>query len=236
MRNLAPMLKMDVKMQARYGIYYAAVFVTMVWVLVVRTLPAQVLGTAVTFVVFGDLAIIGLVFIAGQVLFEKGERTLYVLLATPLTFAEYLTSKLVSLTGVALVVSLVTAFVTYGVGFSIPWFVLGVLPMSVISTLVGLIAVAPHASISNFIVSVPVYAFILSVPLVEYFGWVSSPLLYLSPSRGSLTLLVAAFTPLPTGSIVAALVHQAVWIVALWHLARIRFERYVAGREGGRAE
>jgi len=232
-KHLPTMLKMDIKLQARYGFYYAALFVTLLWISVVRPLPRQILGMAATLVVFTDLGIVGLMFIAGQVLFEKGERTLYVLVTTPLTFAEYLTSKLVSLTALAWLISVATVTVTYGPGYNLTILTAGIVPMSMIALLVGLIAVSPYTSISNFTVVVPLYAFVLSLPLLDYFGWVRSPLMYLAPTQGSLVLLQGAFVPIAGWKMAGALAHQAVWIAALVYWARVRFERYIVAREGG---
>ncbi|NPV69272.1 MAG: fluoroquinolone transporter permease [Firmicutes bacterium] len=235
MKHLPTMLKMDISLQARYGFYYAALFVVLLWISVIRALPQEILDMAATFVVFADLGIVGLMFIAGQVLFEKGERTLYVLVTTPLTFAEYLTSKLVSLTVLAWLISVAMVTATYGPGYNLAILTAGIVPMSVIALLVGLIAVSPYTSISNFTVVIPLYVFVLSLPLLDYFGWVRSPLMYLVPTQGSLLLLQGAFRPVAGWEIAGALAHQVVWIAVLVHWAKARFERYVIAREGGRS-
>ncbi|MGE5484740.1 MAG: fluoroquinolone transporter permease [Ignavibacteriales bacterium] len=235
MKRLPAMLKMDIKLQARYGFYYAALFVTLLWVSVVRPLPREILGTAATLAVFVDLGIVGMIFIAGQVLFEKGERTLYALVTTPLTFAEYVTSKLVSLTALAWLVSVVMVTSTYGTAYNLGILTAGVIPMSVIGLLVGLITVAPYTSISNFTVIIPIPALVLALPVLEYFDWVRTPLMYLAPTQGSLALLQGAFTPVTGWRIAGALAHQAIWIALLTYWARVRFERYIVAREGGRS-
>jgi fluoroquinolone transport system permease protein len=229
------MLRMDVRLQTRYGFYYAAVFVALIWISVIRTLPRQILSMAATLAVFVDLGIVGMMFIAGQVLFEKGERTLYVLVTTPLTFAEYLTAKLLSLTALAWLLSVVTVTMTYGTGFSLLALTAGVIPMSVIGLLVGLITVAPHTSISNLTTVIPLPALVLALPLADYLGWVKTPLLYLSPTQGSMMLLQGAFSPVTGWRALGALAHQVVWIAVLVYWARARFDRHIVAREGGRS-
>ncbi|MCR4397715.1 MAG: fluoroquinolone transporter permease [Firmicutes bacterium] len=235
MKHLPALLKMDFRLQVRYGFLYAALFVVLVWVSLMRALPREVLGAAVTFLVFADLGAVGLAFIAGQVLFEKGERTLYAMMIAPVTFAEYLASKLLSLTALAWVITIMVVTASYGPGYNLFMLTAGTIPMSVISLLVGLIAVSPYTSVSNFIVVIPLYVFVLVLPLLEYFGWVRSPLMYLAPTRGSLVLLRGAFGGAAGWEAAGAVVHQAVWIAVLLYLASARFERYVIARGGGGA-
>jgi fluoroquinolone transport system permease protein len=227
------MIKMDIRLQARYGFYYAALFVVLLWVSVMRPMPREILGMAAVLAVFFDLGLVGMMFIAGQVLFEKGERTLYVLVTTPLTFAEYLASKLLSLTALAWVVSVVVVTSTYGTGYNLLMLTAGVVPTSVIGLLAGLIAVAPYTSISNFTVVIPVVALVLALPAAEFFGWVRTPLMYMIPTQGSLVLLQGAFTPVSWPRLAGALLHQVAWIAVLVYWARARFERYIVAREGG---
>jgi fluoroquinolone transport system permease protein len=235
MSRLAATVRLDVLLQLRYGFYYAAAFVTLVWVALIYPLPGSLLDLAVPFVVFTDLAVTGYYFIAGMVLFEKGERTLFALLSTPLRFWEYLGSKLATLTALATVMSLIVAVAAYGFGFDATLFVLGAVFTSLISLLIGFIVIAPFDSISRYLIPSQIPMVVLGVPLLHFFGVWESHLFYLFPTQGSLLLLGGAFgaAPLPAWQAAYSVVYGLAWVGVLAVVARWTFYRYVVAREGG---
>lgn len=227
-------MRLDLLQQLRYGFYYAAGFVTLLWIALLYSLPEAVEEIAVTFVVFTDLAAVGYVFIAGTVLFEKGEKTLFALLSTPLRFREYLASKIATLTALAIVMSLVVIGASYGFGFDPALLVLGVFFTSLISLLVGFIFVAPFDSISEYLIPGQLPTLVLVAPLVHFFGIWESPIFYLIPTQGSLLLLGGAFgiTQLFAWQIVYSVLYQLLWVAGLALLARWVFDRYIVARGG----
>lgn len=227
-------MRLDLLQQLRYGFYYAAGFVTLLWIALLYSLPEAVEEIAVTFVVFTDLAAVGYVFIAGTVLFEKGEETLFALLSTPLRFREYLASKIATLTALAIVMSLVVIGASYGFGFDPALLVLGVFFTSLISLLVGFIFVAPFDSISEYLIPGQLPTLVLVAPLVHFFGIWESPIFYLIPTQGSLLLLGGAFgiTQLFAWQIVYSVLYQLLWVAGLALLARWVFDRYIVARGG----
>lgn len=232
MSRFVSTVRLDLLQQLRYGFYYAAGFVTLLWIALLYALPETVEEVAVTFVVFTDIAAVGYVFIAGTVLFEKGEKTLFALLSTPLRFREYLASKLATLTALAIVMSLVVIGVGYGFVFDPALLVLGVLFTSLISLLVGFIFVAPFDSISEYLIPGQLPTLLIVAPLVYFFGIWESPIFYLIPTQGSLLLLGGAFgiTQLLAWQIVYAVLYQLLWVAGLTLLARRVFDRYIVAR------
>lgn len=234
MSRLGATVRLDLLLQLRYGFYYAAAFVTLVWIALLYPLPASLLDLAVPFVVFTDLAVVGYYFIAGMVLFEKGERTLFALLATPLRFREYLASKLATLTALAMIMSLVVVLAGYGTGFHAAPLMLGVLFTSLVSLLIGFIVISPFDSISAYLIPSQVPMVVMGLPLIHFFGVWESPLFYLLPTQGSLLLLGGAFgtVPLASWQVTYSVLYQLLWVLGLALLARQAFERHVVAREG----
>ncbi len=233
MTRLFSLLHQDTRLQLRYGFYYAAAFVTLVWIVILRQLPADLLPIAVPFVILVDLGIIGFFFIAGMVLFEKQERTLAALVVSPLRFWEYLTAKLTTLTVLALLVSLTVTIATHGLAVTMPMLVLGVVFTSLFTMLVGFVAVARYDSISSFIMPSQLYLLPFYLPLIPFVGWWEHPLFYLIPTQGSILLLEAAFTPIAVWQVAYAVGYQLLWIAGLGWLASRAFHRHIVAREGG---
>lgn len=234
MSRFVSTVRLDLLLQLRYGFYYAAGFVTLLWIVLLYSLPEAIGEIAVTFLVFTDLAAVGHVFIAGTVLFEKGEKTLFALLSTPLRFREYLASKLATLTALAIIMSLVVIAAGYGFRFNPALLILGVIFTSLISLLVGFIFVAPFDSISEYLIPGQAPTLVLVAPLVHFFGIWKSPIFYLIPTHGSLLLLGGSFgiTQLSAWQIAYAVLYQLLWVAGLALLARRVFNLYIVARVG----
>ncbi|MCL6610558.1 MAG: ABC transporter permease [Peptococcaceae bacterium] len=234
MTRLMSVIRHDFRLQKRYGLYYAGAFVAAVWILLIRQMPPGILDIAVPLVVFTDLGIVGFYFIAGMILFEKGENTLSAVVVTPLRFAEYLASKLVTLTVLALVVTLAVVVVSYGPGFDMFRLIPGVVLASLTALLVSFIAVSPFESISSYILPSQLYLLVMNLPLLHYFGYWKSPLFYLIPTHASLLLIRSAFSPVETWELIYSVIYQVIWVGILSWLARRAFDRHiVAERRGG---
>ena len=232
MRRLWSFIRLDLRRQRRYGFFYAAGFMTLVWIAVLRSLYPGVLPVAVPFLVFVDLAVVGFYFMAGSLLLEKSEGTLSALQITPLRFGEFLTARLTTMTLLAVLISFAVALASIGPGFRMALFAGGVVGSAMINLLVGIFAVAPYDSISRFMIPSQVYVVGLYLPLVPFFGWWQSTVFYLIPTHGSLLLLRGAFSGISSWQIIYAAAYQLLWIFLLTVLVRRRFDRHLAGREG----
>lgn len=234
MNRFASTVRLDLLLQKRYGFFYAGAFVALIWVVFLQLPPDSLMNLSVPLIIFTDLAVVGFYFIAGMVLFEKGEETLFALVSTPLLFREYLASKLLTLTGLALIISLLVAAAGYGFGFNPVSFFLGVSLASVISALVGFITVAPFSSISGYLVPSSLVLTPLGLPVFHFLGLWESPIFYLFPTQGALLLLGGAFgNPLTLWQIAYAITYGPICIVGLVFLSNKAFEKYIVARKGG---
>lgn len=232
MSRLVSLVRLDLLLQLRYGFYYAAAFVTLLWIVLLYPLPVSTLDLATPLVIFAELAVIGYYFIAGTVLFEKGERTLFAVTITPTRFGEYLVSKLATLTAMATGASLVLALTIYGTDFDVGLLLSGVILVSLISLLAGFITVLPFDQITRYLIPSQLPLTLISVPLVSFLGIWHSPVFYLFPTHGPLLLLGGAFGTIPLASwqILYAIVYGLLCIFMLVLAAHRMFTRYVVAR------
>lgn len=234
MSRFASAVRLDLRLQWRYGLYYAAAFVALFWIAMIYPLPAAASKIATPLVVFAELSIIGYYFIAGMVLFERGERTLYAVVSTPLRFWEYLGSKLATLTGMAVAASLTVVVTARGTGFDPALLIPGVVLVSLISLLAGFITVLPFDSVTRYLLPSQLPLSALSLPLLPFLDVWTSPIFYLIPTHGSLLLLGGAFgtASLAAWQIAYAVLYQLLWVSGLSLLARRAFVRYAVQRGG----
>ena len=116
-RRFASMVRWDVRLQRRYGLYAVYAVVTVAYALALQLVPEGFRADALVLVVFSDPVVLGFYFIAALVLFEKGDGVLDALVTSPLSTRVYLASKAISLTLLAVLASLVLAVATVGTGF-----------------------------------------------------------------------------------------------------------------------
>jgi fluoroquinolone transport system permease protein len=232
---LAAAVRMDFHLQRRYGFWYATAFVVLLWIGVLQLVPDPLIGPAMPYLLMADLAFM-MFFIAGAVFFEKGERTVFALLTTPLRFRHYLVAKLLTMSALALVTCVVVVLVDYGPGVDPFPFLAGVVLMTLLMLLAGFVTAPLFPSISEWILPSTLVLAVLNAPIVSYSGLFPHPAFSLVPTHGPLLLLGAAFhqVDLSTGQWMYAVGYPVLWIAGLCLLARRVFHRYVVTSEGGR--
>ena len=105
---------------------------------------------------------------------------------------------------------------------------------AILYTLTGFVLVARYRSINEFMFPSVLFTAILSLPMLHYFGFWDSWLLYLHPFTAPLVLLAGAFRPMPVWQLVYGVLYGAVWAGLLLLAARRAFDRYIVAREGSR--
>lgn len=232
MRRLLWTMATDVRLQARNGFYCASAFIAVVSIIVLRQLPTARLGYWIPIFVLSNLTMNTFYFVAGLVLLEKGEGTLWAQIVTPLRHGEYLASKAATLTVLSLLESL--AIVVAGYGTRISWIPLtaGLTLASVVYVLSGFIAVSRFDSINEYLFPSTLITLVFAPPFLGYFGIWNSPLLYLHPLQGPLLLTGAAFKPIEPRQWLYALLSSALSIAWLFRWSRSAFAKFIVAAPG----
>lgn len=212
MSRLLATIVWDMQLQFRYGFYYAGAVVAIIWIALFSMLPAMDLELLLPVFLFGNLAMTTFYFVAGLVLLEKGQHTLLGLVVTPLRRGEYLTAKIITLTWLALLESLLIVGVSYGLGLNWLWLLFGLLALAAIYILAGFIFVSRYDSINEYLMPSGLLTGLLSLPLLDYFELWPSLLFYLLPTQPPLLLLRAAFQPVATWQLGYAMLGSLLWI------------------------
>jgi len=230
--RLAAAIKYDLRLQFRHGFYYAYLIVSIVYIAVIRSFPVSVRQQVLVATLLTDPSILGFFFLGGIVLFEKGQKTLEGLFITPIRMVEYILSKIISLTILALLSGFLITVATFGISFNFVWLFLGISLTSVLFVLLGFTLVSITKSVNAYLVISPVYMIVTMIPFLDYFQVVKSPLFYLIPTRASLTLMAGAFAPLPTGEMILSTVLLLGFIYPAYLWAAKWFYKYIVLRTG----
>ena len=99
------LLRWDLRFQARYGFFLLYGFLTIFYTMVLFAIPQSWKEKAAAILIFSDPAAMGLFFMGAIVLLEKSQKVTSYFAITPLKAAEYVWSKVLSLSAIALVVA-----------------------------------------------------------------------------------------------------------------------------------
>jgi fluoroquinolone transport system permease protein len=227
MKRLLRTIGWDLLLQWRYQIITVAIVITVAYTLVFKLLAKDGFDEILVLLIFSDPAMIGFIFIAAMVLFEKGSGTINALIITPLRKREYLFSKAISLGSIAMLCSLVMAIAGHGWRFNYFLFIYGVAFTSFIFTFIGFIGVSRVKSMNQFVIIIPFFLIPFVLPLLNFFNLTNSWMLYLIPTQSFLDLLWSSFSPVATGRIIFAIIYLPIWLGITYYFALRAFERNI---------
>ncbi len=220
MKRLHAAIKYDIIFQFRQGFYLAYGFVTLVYFVFLKLIPSEIAKMIFPFLLFTDISVLGFFLIGGVLLLEKNQNTLDALFVTPLTVVEYLLSKVISLTIIATLATVVLyVAVSRDLNF-LPILLLIVWANMFLYTLFGIGLTSRIKNVNEyFIMGVPI-GIILFLPLLTYFDIIKFDILYLLPTQPTLEML--------NGNIsISAVLIVMVWIIISWITGYSFFIKYV---------
>ncbi len=173
-----------------------------------------------------DPTMLGFLFIGVLILFEKDSKTIEAVVITPIKKSEYLLAKIISLTGIALVASLIMAFASQKeINFFV--FSLAVLLSSAHFLLIGFLGAVRVKTINQYIFILPFSLIPLMLPLLNFFEFTDSVLLYIFPFQACLLLFEAAFDSILLWQWIYALLYLPLSTIGLYFLALKFYDKYL---------
>lgn len=225
-------LKYDVIAQFRYGFYYAYMVVIALYVVLLRSLPMEYRDTVEVLIIFTDPSAIGFFIIGGVLLMEKDQNTLENLFVTPLRIYEYIFSKVLSLTIMALIASAILLALTWrGPIHIVPMF-FGIVLTSVFFTLLGFIAAVRSETLNQYLLKSPLYVIVFYLPVLGYLDVADLWIYNLIPGKASLLLLEGASSGISPSLFLGSVALLCAWIFIAYYIAKKSFERRIILRIG----
>lgn len=242
MNRFANAFATDVRVQLRNNLYTIGIMVALICALLMAKVfqPAQLVYGVPTML----LLVAGgttLLYVAGMILFEKDEGTLSALVVSPLKPTEYLWSKILSLTLLMSIESVVMMGGAMGIlkfsggevdmsqlAMALP----GVILLGVFHTLVGIVMIVRYDTITSFLVPMIFVAIFLQLPALYFLGILDSPLLLLIPTGAPTMIVRAGFTELQPWEWGYGLAYTAVAIAGLAVWAQGAFDKHIIKKIG----
>lgn len=236
MNRTLSMMKLDAIVQFRNKFYYVGIGLSLLLALLITQFFQQeqlgeVLPLFFLFAVGGTT----LIYVAGLVIFEKGEHTLDAVLVSPLRLDEYMISKMVTLTGIATLESLIIVALSAGfTGYNVALLFAGVVLMGALLVPVGIIMIVRYDSVTDFLMPVLGVALVLELPFLYFMGINTSPIWLLIPTAAPTMLMWGGWHTLELWQLVYGFGYTLLWMLGLYVWAKRAFFHHII--LGGRSE
>lgn len=197
MKSLVNQLKWQLVLLQKNNIISISVGVTLMYALIfmlVRHLGN--LDKVLTAIVLNDPAVISFFFAGLAVIIEKRQNVLSALFVTPINHHVFLISRVLSLSFIAWLCGFGLAISALGFSFNLFHYSMGVLGISLLSALLGMILVSYTSEFLRFtMLSAPVFLVYINVPLLDYLGVMDMGIIKnIFPIQGGLNLIVHSYS------------------------------------------
>ena len=241
MKRLLTAMKTDVILQVRTQLYTIGIAVGVLVAVMTSQLspPDQLFAIipALMLLVAGGST---LLYVAAMILFEKDEGTLNAVIVSPLRPREYLWSKVITLTALATLESIVMIggamlIISFSSALTLPnlpLLLLGIVAIGVLYTLIGIVLIVRFDKITDFLIPVSGLAIVLQLPFIYFLDWVSGPLWLLIPTSAPTMLMRAAYVPLAAWEWAYAIGYTALLLIGLTIWAQRAFQTHIVAKAG----
>ncbi len=229
-RRLVTVVGYDILFQFRNGFYLVYLIISAMYIGILFSIPESHRLLVAHALVFSDTSILGLTFVGALLLLEKQQNILSSLFVTPLNLRDYLTAKVISLSLLALLASLVILLVPNGWVNSFGLVVVGILLGSSFFIFLGIAVGARVTSMNGFLFGIVAGTLIFTVPLLGYLGVYDAWRLYLLPTRATLLLFESTMRSISAAELLYAFSTLLVWNglgawLAVWSFRKHILER-----------
>ena len=202
--RIKALLKGDIGFQYKYGFYFLYVVFTAIYIGLLFSLPLSWREKSALLMIYTDPAALGLYFMGAIILLEKSERVLDSIAISPVKSAEYVISKLISISIISTAVGMFIGMAG-GVITNAFYFTAGVFLGSCLFSAVGLIIAANISTLNAFIIATIPASLFINIPAIAYLFGFKTNWMILHPGVSIMELLVNG------QNVLAALLVLIVW-------------------------
>jgi fluoroquinolone transport system permease protein len=234
-------MKTDITVQFRNRLYAIGIFIGLTIAIGLSQLsrPDQlffIVPVLMLMVVGGTT----MLYVAAMIIFERDEGTLNALMVSPLRTSEYLGSKTITLTALAVLESIlmigggmfIMRWSQHIAWPNMPLLLVGITAISVVYTLIGIILVVRYEKITDFLLPMATVAMVLQLPFLHFLGMVVHPVFLAIPTSAPTMLMQAAYIPLTPGQWIYSTSYTTFSIVVLAVWAYRAFDKHIVAKAG----
>ena len=222
-------LKADVLFQFKQGFYLVYILLTIIYVVILSKVPFEWKSTVLPLVLFSDPSMVGFFFIGALVMLEKVQGVLQYVVATPLRSLEYLMAKALSLTILAVVVTVMITISTYDQPLNWLLLITGVALSSFFFVLYGFLVAVRCTTLNQYFIKMVPYMLLIVLPCFSLIEFPYYQLFYIFPSVAGIRLVYGAFNGLEANAVIGFTVYLLIANYAQLYFVEKIFDRLATG-------
>jgi len=221
------LLKKEITLQWRQGFWLVYFVFTAIYVIVLLNVPEKNRLLVSLILILTDTTMLGVIFIGALVLLEKQQAVIQSLFVTPLKPAHYVWSKTLSLSLIAVSMSILVYLPVWHFTSYTPLLLVCIAFTAATFALLGLGLAARVESINQYFGVQMGASMLLVLPLIPYLLLGQHPAFLFLPYVASLDLMLGAIDPLPLWRILTDILLMLAWGYAAYRFALSRVTSYL---------
>lgn len=241
MNRFLMLLKGDESRMLRYGITYASLATSLLWIIMIQLLNVNVIDKYFPLFIFIDATMMSFLLVGVAMMFEKQENALKTMLVTPISKHYYLMSKITT-TVISSLITLVLlgayGVIFKGASFNYIGITGAVILTSFIFTCIGILFTYRSKDFTVLLMWLMGFFFVLAVPtILQLFGIITADwfkyVQYANPTQSALTVSNAAVTEVDKADLAISLSYLIVLSGVLYYFVAKKFDIYSMKELGG---
>ena len=214
-------------MQWRQGFWLVYFIVSIIYVVVLLNIPQEKRVVVSLVMILSDTTMLGVIFIGALILLEKQQMVTHSLFVTPLPPLHYIWSKTLSLSLIAICMSILIYLPVWKVsGYTLVVFFTTAFTAGVFAML-GLGVAAGVGTINQYFGRIMGLSVLILIPVIPYLLLDNHPAFLWLPYVASLDIMLGTMDPLPAWRIILDMALLAGWGVLALRFCHSRVNKYL---------
>lgn len=218
----------DIKFQFRQGFYIVYGIVTLIYIVLLNLLSTNLRNTLGPIILLSDPSFLGFFFIGAILYYEKEQRVTSALFVTPVSYGEYLIGKILSLTLLSLVVTVVISLFSFGIFINWIPLIVGIFLTASLFTTMGIGMSLKFTKVTTYLIFGGFSLGPFALPIVYYLGFLTSwTWIRFIPSYSSLLLINGGINRNRSIlDMLLSVLYLLVWNIILFVMVKKKGEEY----------
>jgi len=219
------LIKTEITLQWRQGFWLVYFVVSALYVLVLLNVPGENRMMVSLIMILTDTTMLGVLFIGALVLLEKQQAVIHSLFVTPLEPSRYIWSKTISLSLIAVVMSILVYLPVWNFSAYTLVLLLTVTFTAGTFALLGLGLAAGVETINQYFGIQMAVSMLFLLPVIPYLLLDQHPVFLFLPYIASLDIMLGAMDPLPAWRLICDLLFMSAWGILAFRYALHRVNK-----------
>ncbi|TFH26051.1 MAG: hypothetical protein E4H10_08090 [Bacteroidia bacterium] len=219
------LIKTEITLQWRQGFWLVYFVVSALYVLVLLNVPRENRMMVSLIMILTDTTMLGVLFIGALVLLEKQQAVIHSLFVTPLEPSRYIWSKTISLSLIAVVMSILVYLPVWNFSAYTLVLLLTVTFTAGTFAMLGLGLAAGVETINQYFGIQMAVSMLFLLPVIPYLLLDQHPAFLFLPYIASLDIMLGAMDPLPAWRLICDLLFMSAWGILAFRYALHRVNK-----------